>query len=308
MENENKNEKFGAQEGDFYDLINSTPMCIKVFDKEGNLIFINKGGREEHFLKDTDDISKWSWLATIKEPYRDMAREKFARALKGENSTLEFEHLPEGSSHAWCSSVISPIKDKDGNIKSILFYSHDISDLKRTELEAKEDEEMFKTLLDATPLCIKWFDAKGHLISVNKAGRTEHHLEGLSEEQVRQWDFMSCIDEAYQPEVKEEMNLALKGAASTFEIKHVPGTSTGIWCESAMTPVKDSNGRVKYVLFLSRDITNEKLIGQERKKSEEELKQKNEELEAFNKIAVGRELKMVELKEKIKELEEKSNP
>ena len=35
----------------------------------------------------------------------------------------------------------------------------------------------------------------------------------------------------------------------------------------------------------------------------QELRTKNEELEKFNKIAVGRELKMLELKNKIAELE-----
>jgi len=39
--------------------------------------------------------------------------------------------------------------------------------------------------------------------------------------------------------------------------------------------------------------------------SKSDLQTKNEELEKFNKLAVGRELKMVELKRKIKELEEK---
>ena len=40
-------------------------------------------------------------------------------------------------------------------------------------------------------------------------------------------------------------------------------------------------------------------------KANEELRKKTEELEKFNKFAVGRELKMVELKKRIKELEEK---
>lgn len=38
-----------------------------------------------------------------------------------------------------------------------------------------------------------------------------------------------------------------------------------------------------------------------------ELQEKMQELEKFNKLAVGREMKMIELKEKIKELEEKLN-
>ena len=47
----------------------------------------------------------------------------------------------------------------------------------------------------------------------------------------------------------------------------------------------------------------------QRRKSDDLLKQKNEELEKMNKLMMGRELKMVELKNKIAELEAKlSNP
>ncbi|MCX5782231.1 MAG: PAS domain S-box protein [Elusimicrobia bacterium] len=47
-----------------------------------------------------------------------------------------------------------------------------------------------------------------------------------------------------------------------------------------------------------RDITQEK-------KTKLELEKKIEELERFNKIAVGRDLRMVELKDKIRELEKR---
>jgi len=52
------------------------------------------------------------------------------------------------------------------------------------------------------------------------------------------------------------------------------------------------------LLGIARDIS-------ERKQAEEKLKAKNEELERFRVMATGRELKMIELKEKIKELEAK---
>ena len=58
------------------------------------------------------------------------------------------------------------------------------------------------------------------------------------------------------------------------------------------------NGKISDILAILIDIT-------EQKKVEVELKKKGEELERFNKMAIGRELKMIELKKKIKELEDK---
>lgn len=52
------------------------------------------------------------------------------------------------------------------------------------------------------------------------------------------------------------------------------------------------------ILLVFHDITV-------RKKAEEDLKSKNEQLEKFNKMAVGRELKMIKLKNRIKKLEAK---
>jgi len=266
-----------ANEQKYRDLIENTPLCIKVFDKNGKMTFLNKGGREEHFIKDTDDISKWDWVKTVKEKYQSEAREKFKAAFeKGESSRIEFEHTPEGSSHEWCSSLISPIKDKDGNVKSVLFLSDDITALKHAELEAKKNEQMFHTLIDETPLCIKWFDNAGKLLSVNKGGREEHFLTDKTDEEVRNWDYMGCIDEGYRPLVADKMSAALRGETNSFEIKHVPETSKGIWCLSTLTPVKDNLGKVAYVLFLSRDITDEKIIDEERKKNLE----KSEETKA----------------------------
>lgn len=121
-------------------IIDSTPVCIKVFDNEGGLIFINKGGRKEHFIKDTDDISKWNWIDTVKEEYRSRVLEAFKNGLAGESSTVMMEHTPEGSDHRWCEGIISPIKNENGKVNLLLFYSIDATkrELAREELVEEE--------------------------------------------------------------------------------------------------------------------------------------------------------------------------
>jgi PAS domain S-box-containing protein len=64
--------------------------------------------------------------------------------------------------------------------------------------------------------------------------------------------------------------------------------------------VRDANGVPAYYQGLALDIT-------ERKDIEEKLKERTEELEKINKFMINRELKMAELKEKLKHWEEGKN-
>jgi hypothetical protein len=63
-------------------------------------------------------------------------------------------------------------------------------------------------------------------------------------------------------------------------------------------PLIDENGNLTGYGGVDKDITDRKI-------KEEELGKRTEESERFSKLSVGRELKMVELKKRMKELEEK---
>ncbi len=71
-----------------------------------------------------------------------------------------------------------------------------------------------------------------------------------------------------------------------------------ITVEGSVSPILDNQGNISGFLAIQRDIT-------EKKQAQIELSEKSESLEKFNKFAVGRELRMVELKSKIAELESK---
>src|SRR3989304_2419191 len=119
----------------YQQMINDTPMCIKVFDTTGKLVFLNKGGRDEHFIKDTDDITKWDWVATVRKEYQDRVKDAFQRGLLGEASEIIMHHTPEGAKHEWCEGIISPIRGDDGKVSLLLFYSIDAT----AKMQAKEE-------------------------------------------------------------------------------------------------------------------------------------------------------------------------
>jgi PAS domain S-box-containing protein len=69
------------------------------------------------------------------------------------------------------------------------------------------------------------------------------------------------------------------------------------WVRDHGVPIKDEEGNVIQFDGIVTDIT-------ERKRAEEELARRVAELERFNRLAVGRELRMVELKRQINQLSE----
>ncbi|TBR17865.1 PAS domain-containing protein [bacterium] len=82
------------------------------------------------------------------------------------------------------------------------------------------------------------------------------------------------------------------------------------YVEVIVYPLKDTKGNVSEYIHISRDITQKKNMEDDLQnnilnleKTGEELEGKIKELEIFNKIAVDRELKMIELKSKIAQLE-----
>ncbi|MCK4336985.1 MAG: GAF domain-containing protein, partial [Candidatus Aminicenantes bacterium] len=62
----------------------------------------------------------------------------------------------------------------------------------------------------------------------------------------------------------------------------------------------------KSEIELLKTVTNSISTLFERKQAEEDIKKRNEELEIFNRMAVGREIKMIELKKEINSLLEKA--
>ncbi len=81
-------------------------------------------------------------------------------------------------------------------------------------------------------------------------------------------------------------------------------SNSGHWFYLGHRPIMDDKVEHLHTVVVARDITALKNTQERLLKSEEELKKRIGELERFYEMAVGRELKMKQLKNEIKSLKE----
>lgn len=95
---------------------------------------------------------------------------------------------------------------------------------------------------------------------------------------------------------KSAMKALLKGDIDSLEKVLISKEKTETFIDLNAKPIRNDEGIASGFVFIFRDIT-------ERKQAESELNERLRELESFQRVTVGRELRMIELKEKIKDLE-----
>lgn len=107
------------------------------------------------------------------------------------------------------------------------------------------------------------------------------------------------------------MDEAIKtGNPATVNHVHFDKDGNRVYVEITVYPLRDKQGEIDQFIHLCRDVTKNIQLEKDLKDnifkleaSKAELQRKIKELEAFTKLAVYREIKMIELKERVRELE-----
>ncbi len=162
--------------------------------------------------------------------------------------------------------------------------------VKRHRLNQSQIEQQI--ILDSIPAIIFYKDKENRMLRVNDAfckamGANQYDLVKKS-----CCEIWPDIAEHYWKDDKEVMNTG-KPKRNILETITTP-TGT-IYVQTDKIPYIDQNNKIIGIIGFSIDIT-------ERKKAEDKLKEYTKELEKMNDLMVGRELKMIEMKNEIKEL------
>lgn len=218
------------------------------------------------------------------------------------STTTKSEIRPKGTKEKSIVIIKKPITGRFFLQKmqffDIIRYSETIYKIVMTKKnkELEEAKKWLKMLLEEAPDAFFLSDLKGVFIAANKAaekiiGYERKELIGKSMLQVN-----ILPKEQIPIAMKRIAQHALGKPVTAGELELIRKDGSRVSIEITGNVLK-LEGQI-FILGIVRDIT-------ERKQTEKEIKERKELLERFRKIATGREIKMIELKNRIQELEKK---
>ena len=210
----------------------------------------------------------------------------------------EFERVRKDGQRFAASVVVTRRNDAAGNPIGYLLMSSDISEKMQAEEQLRSASQYARSLIEASLDPLVTISTEGKITDVNEA---TIKVTGVPREQLIGTDFSNYFTE---PDKAREgyQQVFAKGSVTDYPltIRHRNRHLTEVLYNASV--YKDAGGGVLGVFAAARDVTGQKRaeaeIAEQRSKELERLA----ELERFQKLTVGRELKMIELKKEIEEL------
>lgn len=286
---------------DWEDTFNTIPDMITIHDRDFNIILANKAAKETLNMPILD-------FKKINKCYEYYHGTKSAPSecpscgcLKTEEPAAFEIYEPHLKKYVEIRAI--PRFNNDHKLIGLIHIVRDISVRKKIE------DEHNNLLVAITKAKIEWemtFDSALEFILLIdnelKISRCNKSFSEYVNKPVNNivghhcYDFFSCSPSQVE-DCKSRMTCSRELPA-----KNELETETGRWLYISHRPIQDEKEKKLKSVIIATDITELKNAQQRIRESERELKTKVDDLEKFYEMAIGRELRMKELKKEIKRL------
>ncbi len=114
-------------------IIESSPDCIKVLDRQGRLLYMNHGGQDIMEIDDFTQVHYSLWLSFWQDSDRLLAEKAFTTAKAGKITKFDGYCATAKGTPRWWEVVVTPMLDENDQIQEILCVSRDITGRKIAE-------------------------------------------------------------------------------------------------------------------------------------------------------------------------------
>ncbi len=289
-------EALASSEEKYRRIIETSEEGVWIIDGSGRTTFVNKKmaemlgatigemtGRHLFDFMDTESV--------------ESAEAYFERRQSGIREQYDFRFMKKDGGSLWAIVSTTTITGPDGEYAGALWMITDITERKRAEESLRSTHDLYSTLAktaeDAIFIVSRSYSvlfvnaSAANLLGSTSADAAGRPLEDLLPEKTFK-TAKPLIDSVFNTgkPCSSEGGFIFKGRE--------------IWLDTSLAPLFDKAGGVKAVMGIAHDTTK-------RRKSEEALRERVEELERFRRVTVDRELRLRELKDRVVFLEAEIN-
>ncbi|HLO81275.1 MAG TPA: PAS domain S-box protein, partial [Chitinophagaceae bacterium] len=264
-------------------------------DGEGSIFWYNQRWLD-YTGKTLEDMKGWGWQKVHHPDHVDRILEISKKLWPaGKPFELTFPLRHHSGEFRWFLTRAVPIKDKDGKVYKWIGTNTDINERVETAKALTLAKEQLELMFQNVPAAIYLFNDKGELLVVNEKGsriwgfsNSQEILElktlGAFKKEIAN-RYLMFDEQGHQlADLESATDKTLEtGQPSEMTVEMVDKTNKkSIWLLSRSSPLFDEGGKVRMVLNISTDIT-------EQKKSEREIRDSEKRfrtlIEAFPQMA-----------------------
>ncbi len=238
-------------------VLESSPDCVKVLDREGNIVFANENGL---CLLEFDTLSQLrgcAWWTLWPEPQRAALEALVRRALNGETSHYRGFAPTHKGTPKWWDVIVSPVKASDQSsrdeITQVLVVSRDITAAQKLETELRDNETRYRSLVQASSQLVWSTGADGFNVEPQNSWL---EFTGTTWADEQGWGWLNAVHEADRERIRESWARAVATKTMYVERERLR-RHDGVYrhMDVRAVPVFNADGSVREWIGTHTDMT-----------------------------------------------------
>jgi diguanylate cyclase (GGDEF)-like protein/PAS domain S-box-containing protein len=124
------------------------------------------------------------------------------------------------------------------------------------EIRVREQKDFLATILENEPECVKVLGSGGTLLQMNPAGLAMLEVDSVKE--ANAYGLINFVAPEYRTAFQDLAERVFKGGSGTLEFPILGRRGTRRWLETNAAPLRNAEGKVAYLLSVTRDVTRRK--------------------------------------------------